>query len=236
MGANMGCSNSKKMSHESESANSGDSTPPKSSTPSALDERLPLTQKQKFLLLKSWKGVARQISQCGKTMLIRLFKDDPQLMAVFNQKFRHLRERDADVLYQDAILDAHAATVMEALHEAITHLDDSVFVMKVLHDVGKMHQRYNVDPSVFLKVEKPFLTAVSEVLGDRYTKNMEEIYTITIKFILATLSEGATMELTEDEQKNLGRLWRPPGRVHKFVRPEKVAAIVDAQSEENGVH
>ncbi|CAH1262665.1 Hypp2565 [Branchiostoma lanceolatum] len=168
--------------------------------------------------------------------VVTLFKDDPQLMAVFNQKFRHLRERDADVLYQDAILDAHAATVMEALHEAITHVDDSAYVMKVLHDVGKMHQRYNVDPSVFLKVEKPFLAAVSDVLGDRYTKNMEEIYTITIKFILETLSEGATLELTDDEEKNLSRLWRPPGRVHKFVRPEKVAAIVDAEAEENGVH
>ena len=40
------------------------------------------------------------------------------------------------------------------------------------------------------KIEKPFLKAVSDTLGDRYTENVEGIYKITIKFVIETLVEG----------------------------------------------
>ena len=40
------------------------------------------------------------------------------------------------------------------------------------------------------KIEKPFLTAVETTLGDRYTENVENIYKITIKFIIETLIKG----------------------------------------------
>lgn len=40
------------------------------------------------------------------------------------------------------------------------------------------------------KIEAPFLAAVESTLGDRYTPNVENIYKITIKFILETLIEG----------------------------------------------
>lgn len=39
-------------------------------------------------------------------------------------------------------------------------------------------------------MENPFLEAVKEVLQDRYTENMENIYNIIIKLILNTLKEG----------------------------------------------
>lgn len=40
------------------------------------------------------------------------------------------------------------------------------------------------------KIEAPFLAAVETTLGDRYTPNVENIYKITIKFILQTLVDG----------------------------------------------
>lgn len=39
-------------------------------------------------------------------------------------------------------------------------------------------------------MEKAFLEAVKEVLQDRYTENMENIYNIIIKLILQTVAEG----------------------------------------------
>lgn len=39
-------------------------------------------------------------------------------------------------------------------------------------------------------MERPFLEAVKEVLQDRYTENMENIYNIIIKLILQTLADG----------------------------------------------
>jgi len=39
-------------------------------------------------------------------------------------------------------------------------------------------------------IEEPFVTAVKEALGDRFTPTMEVIYRKTIQFILTTLTTG----------------------------------------------
>lgn len=44
--------------------------------------------------------------------------------------------------------------------------------------------------SSFQKIEQPFLQAAKTTLGDRYTPNIENIYKITIKFILENLVKG----------------------------------------------
>lgn len=40
------------------------------------------------------------------------------------------------------------------------------------------------------KIEQPFLQAAKTTLGDRYTPNIENLYKITIKFILENLVKG----------------------------------------------
>lgn len=40
------------------------------------------------------------------------------------------------------------------------------------------------------KIEKPFLDAVERTLDDRYSENVENIYKLTIKFIIETLIDG----------------------------------------------
>ena len=40
------------------------------------------------------------------------------------------------------------------------------------------------------KIEMPFLEAVKMTLDDRYTENVENIYKLTIKFIIQTLIDG----------------------------------------------
>jgi len=42
----------------------------------------------------------------------------------------------------------------------------------------------------FQKIEKPFLDAVERTLEDRYSENVENIYKLTIKFIIETLIDG----------------------------------------------
>jgi hypothetical protein len=43
---------------------------------------------------------------------------------------------------------------------------------------------------LFQRIEQPFLEAVQMTLGDRYTENVENIYKVTIKFIIETLVRG----------------------------------------------
>lgn len=40
------------------------------------------------------------------------------------------------------------------------------------------------------KIEQPFLEAAKTTLGDRYTPNIENIYKLTIRFILENLAKG----------------------------------------------
>ena len=42
----------------------------------------------------------------------------------------------------------------------------------------------------FQRIEEPFLVAVKETLGDRYSANMDNIYRKTVKFIIRELSQG----------------------------------------------
>lgn len=44
--------------------------------------------------------------------------------------------------------------------------------------------------SLLQKIEGPFLKAVEQTLGDRYTPNVENIYKVTIKLIIQTLVDG----------------------------------------------
>lgn len=44
--------------------------------------------------------------------------------------------------------------------------------------------------TLFQKIEEPFLQAAKTTLGDRYTPNIENIYKLTIKFILENLVKG----------------------------------------------
>lgn len=43
---------------------------------------------------------------------------------------------------------------------------------------------------LFQKIEEPFLLAIKETLGDRYTVSMELTYKRTIRFIVENLIQG----------------------------------------------
>jgi len=55
-------------------------------------------------------------------------------------------------------------------------------------------------------IEEPFVTAVKEALGDRFTPTMELIYRKIIKFILTTLTTGFvyydTDEANDDSRRS----------------------------------
>ena len=59
---------------------------------------------------------------------------------------------------------------------------------------------------VLQKIEEPFLLAVKETLGDRFTVSMAQTYREAIRFILTTVSNGfreaaaknATADITAD--------------------------------------
>ncbi|XP_041981233.1 neuroglobin-like [Aricia agestis] len=156
--------------------------------PPAPDPRLPLTAKQKYSMLASWKGISRAMEKTGICMFVKLFEENKDLLDMF-EKFRQCRTREEQISSME--LAEHANNVMSTLDEGIKGLDDLDNFFQYIHQVGASHRRIpGFKVEYFWKIEAPFLAAVESTLGDRYTPNVENIYKITIKFILQTLIDG----------------------------------------------
>ncbi|PVD25758.1 hypothetical protein C0Q70_13418 [Pomacea canaliculata] len=138
------------------------------------DERIQLTRRQKFLIKRSWKAIGRNISQTGINMFMSLFEKNADAIKFFKQFDSATTLTD---LRNNKLLESHVRGVMFTIDEAITTLDDADSVINMLLKVGKL-------------LEEPFLLAVSDTLGDRYTVHIEDIYKKTINFILNMLVEG----------------------------------------------
>lgn len=183
---NMGCELSKLATTKSrnQTGNDGSSPPP----PAATDPRLPLTARQKFTVIASWKAVSRALEPTGVYMFIRLFEENAELLNMFT-KFRDLKTKEQQSTSME--LAEHAKTVMSTLDEGIKSLDDMDAFLTYLHEVGASHTKIpGFNRQYFWKIEKPFLDAVERTLEDRYSENVENIYKLTIKFIIETLIDG----------------------------------------------
>ncbi|XP_024937161.1 myoglobin isoform X2 [Cephus cinctus] len=125
-------------------------------------------------------------SQCGSEF--RLFEENAELLDMFT-KFRDLKTKEQQTMSME--LAEHATTVMTTLDEGIKGLDDMDVFLTYLHQVGASHTKIpGFNRSYFWKIEAPFLEAVKRTLEDRYTENVENIYKLTIKFIIETLIDG----------------------------------------------
>lgn len=153
-----------------------------------VDPRLPLDARQVFKLKQSWKGIKRNMEETGMEMFIRLFKSNAYLIKIFKD-FKQLETEDE--MRANESLEKHATFVMTTLDEAISNIDNYDFVKDLLTRTGCSHQRFSeFQKDNFLKIRQPFLDAVKITLGDRYTDYMENVYTLTINFILQGLMDG----------------------------------------------
>ncbi|KAL0803451.1 hypothetical protein ABMA28_017180 [Loxostege sticticalis] len=121
-------------------------------------------------------------------IFLLLFEENQDLLNMF-EKFRQYKTKEEQINSME--LAEHANNVMNTLDEGIKGLDDLDNFFEYIHQVGASHRKIpGFKVEYFWKIETPFLAAVESTLGDRYTPNVENIYKITIKFILETLVEG----------------------------------------------
>ncbi|XP_013783442.2 uncharacterized protein LOC106467627, partial [Limulus polyphemus] len=131
----------------------------------------------------------------------RLFQENGDLITLF-EKFQYLRTQESQL--ESLELAQHASIVMATLDEGIRSLDKVDYFIDYLHSVGKLHTKISgFKKENFWRIEEPFLAAVKETLGDRYTENMENIYKITIRFILETLTKGFELAEEDNEKDNV---------------------------------
>ncbi|XP_058835997.1 neuroglobin-like [Topomyia yanbarensis] len=172
--------------------------------PPPTDSRLPLTAKQKYTMVASWKGISRAMETTGIDMFIKLFEEHAELIDLF-AKFKDLKTKEEQAMSEE--LAEHANKVMTTLDEGIRGLDDMDTFFEFIHQVGASHRRIpGFKQEYFWKIEEPFLSAVSNTLGDRYTQNVEGIYKLTIKFIIENLIAGYETSANNNENVNNANL------------------------------
>ncbi|KAK6182335.1 hypothetical protein SNE40_010045 [Patella caerulea] len=154
------------------------------------DPRLPLSGRQKFSLTKSWKAISRNISQAGMVMFVSLFEKH-EVVRLFFVKTLNADVKSLSDLAENKKLQSHVASVMLTIDEAMTTLNDADHLIDMLTHIGETHVRFaGFLPEWFLLIEEPFLVAVKDTLGERYTLSMEDNYRKAIRFILDTLFAG----------------------------------------------
>ncbi|KAI8432431.1 hypothetical protein MSG28_004825, partial [Choristoneura fumiferana] len=107
-----------------------------------------------------------------------LFEENKELLALFT-KFSELHTAEHQLSSTE--LAEHASKVMHTLDEGVKALRDVDGFMTYVRHVGATHHQ---------KIEQPFLEAAKTTLGERYTPNIENIYKLTIRFILENLVKG----------------------------------------------
>ncbi|KAH9509054.1 hypothetical protein Btru_048904 [Bulinus truncatus] len=147
-----------------------------------------ISSRQGFSLKQSWKGIKRKMEDTGVEMFVRLFRSNSELQVMF-KGFKDIKS-DSELRSNEA-LENHATLVMSTLDDAITHIDNYDYVKDLLYKTSVTHTKFTgFQPGFFMHVKEPFLEAVRVTLGDRYTDNMQNIYTIAITYVLQTLQEG----------------------------------------------
>jgi len=147
-------------------------------TPAATDceERhcTDLNKKQRFLLKCSWKGVAREMERAGTVVLSELMNSNQELLQCFQ-------------VLQDERREEIISILMEDIDSIIFHLEEQDTISNILHKIwGNFQKIAGFSGETFEHFQEPFLTGVSQVLDERYSVHMEEIYKVFIRFIISS--------------------------------------------------
>jgi len=154
------------------------------------DHPLGLTKRQRFLLKGQWKGISRELQSTGVAMFVQMFTKSPELLELFAD-FKGLATEEewrANEKFQE-----HGERVMLRVDDAVGSLETIDIATDILLQTGAYHKKIpGFKPEMFKLAEQPFLAAVENTLGERYTPQMDAIYKVIAKYIVQTLIDGYT--------------------------------------------
>jgi len=135
----------------------------------------PLTYEQKCLVQDSWEKVVPIADQAGPLFYSKLFERDPALKPLF---------KDSDVTEQSKKL-------MQMIGAAVRGLDDLGQLVPAVQSLGKRHVGYGVEASHYETVGASLLDTLEAGLGDAFTKETKEAWTITYTTLASVMIEAS---------------------------------------------
>jgi len=133
----------------------------------------PLTPEQITLIKQSWAKVIPIKEMAAELFYVRLFELDPTAKALFKGK-----------------LDFQGGKLMTTLNVVVESLDNLEGVIPMLHAMGKRHIIYNVRAEQYDIVGAAFLWVLGQGLGDDFTEETKEAWTIAYGLIASVMLEA----------------------------------------------
>jgi len=146
------------------------------------DNRIPLNSRQRFTLIKNWKGVSRHSIDAGALMIVKILTDHPQLYDRFTFASRaQFRTQSIDEQIADERLRDYADSMMTVFDDAIISIEKGTDAFFASIDRSAIAHADEKDYGVveqFEYMEEAFMYAVRLTLDERCTDNMANIYRI----------------------------------------------------------
>ncbi|XP_009276047.1 PREDICTED: hemoglobin subunit pi isoform X2 [Aptenodytes forsteri] len=137
-----------------------------------------LTQAEKATVVTIWAKVATQADAIGAESLERLFSSYPQTKTYFPH---------FDLSQGSAQLRGHGSKVMNAIGEAVKHIDD---IRGALAKLSELHAYIlRVDPVNFKLLSQCFQVVLAVHLGNDYTPEVHAAFDKFLSAVAAVLAE-----------------------------------------------
>nr|AKU74647.1 GbX2 [Callorhinchus milii] len=168
----------------------------------AVCSRLPLTLsvEQKDLVRQSWERLHQDIARVGIVLFIGLFETHPECKEVF---FR-FRDIELQQLKTRKELQSHGLRVMSFIEKSVARLGQEEKLEQLIFDLGRSHQRYNVDPKYYEFVGKEFIDAVKPILKEEWTTEVEGAWKCLFLYLTTMMKMGYEDEKERGGGKRVG--------------------------------
>ncbi|CAK9290644.1 unnamed protein product [Gordionus sp. m RMFG-2023] len=156
---------------------------------------IPLSARDIYCLGKSWKGISRKMDETGLIFITKFLEMYPHYTKFF-------KVRDGLPVPEHLQSQLAAENFMYAMDRCIEYLYDPKHFFIFVKNVGEFHTGIkNFKAEYLLDFSHPFFYAIKEVLGERYTPHIEDIYIRIVNYIVYKLIEAYEDRSNMDSQR-----------------------------------
>lgn len=153
--------------------------PPTIAPPPEAEAEGPISSRQIELVQSTWQRVVPISDQAASLFYGKLFELDPNLKSLF--------------AHTD--MQAQRQKLMQMITVAVTSLNHLDQIVPAIQELGRRHVGYGVQDDHYDTVAAALLWTLEQGLGDAFTPEVQEAWTVTYT-VLADTMKGAAAEMS----------------------------------------
>ncbi|GAB6022446.1 hypothetical protein CHUAL_006559 [Chamberlinius hualienensis] len=156
-----------------------------------------LDEKQKLVIVETWKELEANISKVGVITFLKLFETHPDVQ----DYFPNLTGIASEDLKHSKQLQSHALKVMGFIQKVVARLHEPSKLTSLIRQLGKNHFLYGAKPAYIEFVGPQFLYAIKPSLEEKWTEDVENAWRSLFAYISAIM-KLAMVEVQQSKEGN----------------------------------